>query len=151
VTCECNSSRFYSWTGLIMFWWCMNKVLFSFEWNAKVSLYILKVYFQKVYDFGSALFISHSQNLNGFLCLQILMPPLKSHMNFKFMHFFSNGLVFISKLSVPKPFAIGSTTIGACDASSFSTTSAREECDVCGKWHLLHVVDLGQIVRCLLP
>jgi hypothetical protein len=51
-------------------------------------------------------------------------------MNFKFMHFFSNGLVFIFELFVLEPFGVGSTTIGACDASSSSTTNAREECDV---------------------
>ncbi len=151
MTCECNSSRFYSWTGLIMFWWCMNKVLFSFEWNAKVSLYILKDFFPKVYDLGSALFISHSQNLYGFICLQVFMLPLKLCMNFKFMHFFSNGLVFIFELFVLEPFGVGSTTIGACDASSSSTTNAREECDVHEKWHLLPTMDLGQVVRCLLP
>ncbi len=96
-----------------------------------------------VCDLGSMLFISHPQNLYGFLYLEVFMPPLKSPLNFKSKHFFSNGPIFISKLSIPKPYIIGSTTKGACDASSFGTTSATEKCDVHGKWHLFPTMDLG--------
>jgi hypothetical protein len=78
-----------------------------------------------VCDLGSMLFISHPQNLYGFFYLQVFMPPLKSPLNFKSRHFFSNGLILISKLFIPKPSIIGSTTKGACDASSYGTASAN--------------------------